>query len=209
MWVSRLIFLAFFALQSALFSSAQESAEKILENEISDAKNRFRVAKSRELLNAIRIRIFVVSFDQQLSEADGLSLAETKANDYVQLPTGNFAKIISAQDFTPGEFDRFLEILRSVLQSEAPGPGAMCHEPTHLAVFFGKDHRDPTKERVLLSISLSIHCQNFIFPFVSNLGNQAIATGDSLRTELLKLVGYPQTELQRFEKRADEGLLKR
>jgi len=200
----RLIFLSLFILQVALFANAQETSEKILENEISKAKIRYRIAKSKELVDATQIRIFVVSFDKQLSEAKGLALAEAKSLEYVQLPSGNFAKTISARDFTPGEVQGLVEALGTVLQSEDPGPGAMCHEPTHCAIFTRRDRQDPTKDRVLLSISISVHCRNFVFPFVSDLGNQAISTEGRLQTELLKIVGYPDTEYQRFEKRNEQ-----
>ena len=200
----RLFFLSLFTLQSTLVANAQGTPEQILESEISKAKIRYRIAKSKELEDSTQIRIFVVSFDKQLSETRGLALNEAKALEYVQLPSGNFAKTISSSDLIPTEVPGLVEAFRTVLQSGDPGPGAICHEPTHCVTFIRRDQHDPTKDRVLLSISVSVHCRNFIFPFASDLGNQAITTGDRLQTELLKLVGYPDTEQRRFEKRTDE-----
>jgi hypothetical protein len=177
--------------------------------EISIAKIHYRMAKCKQLDEATDVRVFLLSFDKQLSEAKGIALNEAEAREYIQLPGGNFAKVLSYKDFTPVEVPALFNSLRTSLNTESPSPGAMCHFPTHCLSIMRRDKQHPSKDKHLLTISISVHCENFVFPFGLEIGNQAISTKGVLQTEVLRLIEYPQSEQLRFEREKDGRSLKR
>lgn len=191
----RLVVLIAFLFHWNVSLSAQATPGEKLNTALREIKADYRVGKCEQFGKASRVIISLLAFDR-VTESEALNHSDQR---FFEVGSDTFARILDEVEVAGEDRAKFLGNLVTVLQKRSFETGSLCHFPTHGIQMVTDRIEGSLKAEVIFQTTISLHCNNLVFPYPFPFDYDAIATTESLTSQLLSIMPYPEDEMRRFD----------